>query len=93
MCPCRRWRWTAAWIAAYLILNLGYSLGLKRVVILDVFAIASFFVIRLLAGAAAVEVHPSVWLLLCGGLLALYLGQFVLGVRVLAPAIEQASAA
>lgn len=65
---------TAAWIAAYLILNLGYSLGLKRVVILDVFAIASFFVIRLLAGAAAVEVHPSVWLLLCGGLLALYLG-------------------
>jgi 4-hydroxybenzoate polyprenyltransferase len=65
---------TAAWITLYLVLNIGYSLGLKRVVILDVFAIASFFVIRLLAGAAAVQVHPSVWLLLCGGLLALYLG-------------------
>jgi 4-hydroxybenzoate polyprenyltransferase len=46
----------------------------KEIVVLDVFAIASFFVIRLLTGAAAVGVDPSVWLLLCGGLLALYLG-------------------
>lgn len=67
-------RSAAAWLAAYLVLNVAYSLGLKRVVLLDVFAIASFFVIRLLVGAAAVSVHPSVWLLLCGGLLALYLG-------------------
>lgn len=64
----------ASWIAGYLGLNAMYSLWLKRVVLLDVFAIASFFVLRLLAGAAAVHVHPSVWLLLCGGLLALYLG-------------------
>lgn len=60
--------------AAYLVLNLLYSAGLKRVVILDVFAIAAFFVLRLLAGAAAISVTPSIWLLLCGGLLALYLG-------------------
>ena len=59
---------------AYLALNLVYSSWLKHVVILDVFAISAFFVLRLLAGAAAVEVHPSVWLVLCGGLLALYLG-------------------
>lgn len=65
---------TAAWIGLYLALNLIYSMGLKRVVLLDVFAIASFFVLRLLAGAAAIAVQPSVWLLLCGGLLALYLG-------------------
>ncbi len=65
---------TAAWIAVYLLLNLIYSMGLKRIVLLDVFAIASFFVLRLLTGAAAIAVHPSVWLLLCGGLLALYLG-------------------
>lgn len=64
----------ALWLAAYLVLNIAYSLWLKQVVILDVFAIASFFVIRLLVGAAAVEAPPSVWLLLCGGLLALYLG-------------------
>ena len=47
---------------------------IKHVVILDVFAISAFFVLRLLAGAAAVDVRPSVWLVLCGGLLALYLG-------------------
>ncbi len=58
----------------YLVLNVVYSVHLKHVVILDVFAIAAFFVLRLLAGAAAVQVRPSVWLVLCGGLLALYLG-------------------
>jgi 4-hydroxybenzoate polyprenyltransferase len=64
----------AAWISAYLLLNIVYSFVLKHVVLLDVFAIAAFFVLRLLAGSAAAHVHPSVWLLLCGGLLALYLG-------------------
>lgn len=58
----------------YVGLNVAYSLVLKRVVLLDVFSIAAFFVLRLLAGAAAIDVVPSVWLLLCGGLLALYLG-------------------
>jgi len=58
----------------YVLINILYGLALKRIVIVDVFAIASFFVLRLLAGAAAVHVQPSVWLLLCGGLLALYLG-------------------
>jgi 4-hydroxybenzoate polyprenyltransferase len=43
-------------------------------VIVDVFVIAAFFVMRLVAGALAVNVKPSIWLLLCGGLLALYLG-------------------
>jgi 4-hydroxybenzoate polyprenyltransferase len=61
-------------LLAYLLLNLAYSLRLKHVVLLDVFCIAAFFVIRLLVGAEAVQVPPSVWLLLCGGLLALYLG-------------------
>ena len=59
---------------AYLVINLLYTFWLKHVVIVDVFAIASFFVLRLTGGAAAIAVQPSVWLLLCGGLLALYLG-------------------
>lgn len=63
-----------AWVAGYLGLNLAYTFWLKHVVLLDVFAIAAFFLLRLLAGAAAAEVQPSIWLLLCGGLLALYLG-------------------
>ncbi len=59
---------------AYALLNVAYSFRLKRVVIIDVFVLASFFILRLLAGATAIGVVPSVWLLLCGGLLALYLG-------------------
>ncbi len=64
----------AAVAVSYVLLNVLYSLRLKRVVILDVFVVASFFILRLLAGATAIGVTPSVWLLLCGGLLALYLG-------------------
>jgi 4-hydroxybenzoate polyprenyltransferase len=58
----------------YLTLNLFYSFWIKQVVILDVFAIAAFFLLRLLGGSVAIEVAPSIWLLICGGLLALYLG-------------------
>lgn len=61
-------------LASYAVLNVIYSLFLKRVVLVDVFAIAAFFVLRLLAGVSAIDVHASVWLLLCGGLLSLYLG-------------------
>ena len=59
---------------AYLGLNLLYTFRLKEMVLLDVFAIAAFFILRLLAGATAIGVRPSIWLMLCGGLLALYLG-------------------
>lgn len=61
-------------LAAYLVLNMLYGTWLKHLVIVDVFAIAAFFILRLLTGSAAVSVRPSIWLLLCGGLLALYLG-------------------
>ena len=61
-------------IVGYVALNLLYTFRLKRVVIIDVFCIATFFVLRLLVGTTAIAVEPSVWLLLCGGLLALYLG-------------------
>lgn len=58
----------------YIVVNVVYTLKVKSVVILDVFTVASFFLMRLLAGSVAVDVVPSIWLLLCGGLLALYLG-------------------
>jgi 4-hydroxybenzoate polyprenyltransferase len=54
--------------------GLAYSFGLRRLVIIDVFLIATFYVLRLVAGSAAIDVRPSIWLLTCGGLLALYLG-------------------
>jgi len=60
-------------LSAYVTLNVLYSLGLKRVVILDVMAIAAGFVLRVLAGAAAIEVEVSSWLLLCTTFVALFL--------------------
>src|SRR5688572_18144486 len=61
-------------LAAYVALNVLYSLGLKRVVILDVMAIAAGFVLRVLAGAVAIDVEVSRWLLLCTTFVALFLG-------------------
>jgi 4-hydroxybenzoate polyprenyltransferase len=60
--------------AVYLILNLAYSFGLKRIVILDVMMVATGFLLRSLAGALVIEVAISRWLVLCTGLLALFLG-------------------
>lgn len=56
---------------AYALLMVGYNLQVKRVVILDVFVIAAGFVIRAAAGALAVGVTISPWLLICTMLLAL----------------------
>ena len=47
--------------------------ALKHLVLIDVFAIAGLFVIRAAAGAQAVDVRISPWLLICTGLLALFL--------------------
>jgi len=61
-------------VAATYVLLLGlYSASLKHVVILDVLTIASGFVLRAIAGAVAVEVQFSHWLLLSTLLLALFL--------------------
>ena len=61
-------------LLAYVVINLGYSLGLKHVVLLDVFLIAGGFMLRLLAGTLGVGIAPSQWLLLCGLMLSLFLG-------------------
>lgn len=61
-------------VALFLALQAAYSLALKHVVLLDVLVIAGLFVIRAAAGAAAVDVRISDWLLLCTALLALFLG-------------------
>jgi len=62
-----------ATVAAYLALQLGYSLVLKHAVILDVLCIAASFVLRADAGAVAIDVTFSSWLMICAGLLALFL--------------------
>ncbi len=52
-------------VALYFTLNLLYSLGLKRVVILDVLIISLGFVLRVFGGGSAAGVEVSAWLLLC----------------------------
>lgn len=59
---------------AYATLMTIYNLGLKDIVIVDVLAIAAGFVLRAVAGAVAVAVSISPWLLLCSMLLALLVG-------------------
>lgn len=66
------WTFGAA-LAVYLALQIGYSLVLKHLVILDLLAIAIGFVIRAVAGALVIEVPVSPWLYICTFLLALFL--------------------
>jgi 4-hydroxybenzoate polyprenyltransferase len=60
-------------IGGYLALTFLYSFGLKKVQLLDVVILAIGFTLRAVAGAVALKVVISPWLLLCTGLLALYL--------------------
>ena len=64
----------AGLVALYGVITTAYSLGLKRLVIIDVMTIASLFIIRVVAGAVAVGAHASEFLLICTGMLALFLG-------------------
>ena len=52
-------------IVAYVILNILYTLVLKKIVILDVTAISFGFVLRVIAGAEAIQVYISSWVLVC----------------------------
>jgi 4-hydroxybenzoate polyprenyltransferase len=58
---------------AYVVLLVAYSVWLKHVVIVDVLVVASGFVLRAVAGALAIDVAISGWLLICTILLALFL--------------------
>jgi 4-hydroxybenzoate polyprenyltransferase len=60
-------------LSTFLVLQLAYTLGLKHLVLLDVLVISALFVLRSAAGAEAVDVRISPWLLLCTALLALFL--------------------
>jgi 4-hydroxybenzoate polyprenyltransferase len=61
------------WPVLYAALNVAYSLHLKHRVILDCLCIAFGFVIRVHAGAVAIAVPTSSWILLCTFFFALFL--------------------
>lgn len=66
--------WLGITILSYALLQVAYNLRLKRTPIMDVIAIASGFVLRAAAGAAATNIYLSPWFLLCTAMLALFLG-------------------
>jgi len=60
-------------IAAYAILNLAYTFVLKHEPVIDIFTIAIGFVLRVIAGAAALNLNASAWMCVTTLCLALYL--------------------
>lgn len=58
---------------SYFILQTSYTLLLKKLVLIDILAIAGGFILRVYAGALAINVHMNVWFLLCVISLALFL--------------------
>ena len=64
----------AGLVLAYGVGTTLYSYVLKTEVILDVMTIAGLFVLRVLAGALAVDADASAYLLLCTGMVAMFLG-------------------
>ena len=66
-------RYVAA-VALYFLVNLAYTLKLKEVVLLDVFLVAAGFMLRVLAGAYAIDVQVSSWIVLCTMFISLFLG-------------------
>ncbi len=61
------------YLGLYLLLNLLYSKFLKKLVVIDVFVLSLFYVLRIYYGGALVEMHISHWLYLTVQCLALYL--------------------
>jgi decaprenyl-phosphate phosphoribosyltransferase len=64
---------TTAVVAFYICLNLAYSLKLKHVPVVDIFVLAAGFVLRVYAGAVALDVPLSSWMMVTTLSLALYL--------------------
>lgn len=61
-------------LAAYFLLNIGYSLGLKNVPILDICLLVSGFLLRVFYGAAITSIAISNWMYLTVMMLSFYLG-------------------
>jgi len=64
----------AATALGYLTVQIAYSILLKEVVIMDIFSIAAGFFLRVIAGAMAIDVPISSWLLICTIFMSLFLG-------------------
>jgi 4-hydroxybenzoate polyprenyltransferase len=61
-------------VVGYGLMNVAYTFWLKHVAVLDVFVIATGFVLRILIGTVGIGIPASGWVILCGLSLALFLG-------------------
>lgn len=61
-------------LAAYLLLNIGYSFGLKNLPIVDIIILVSGYLLRLLFGAAVTDITISKWLYLTAIGASFYMG-------------------
>jgi decaprenyl-phosphate phosphoribosyltransferase len=59
--------------ALYFAVNLAYCFLLKNLSLIDVLTITLSFVLRVVAGATLIQSEVSVWILMCTGLIALFL--------------------
>ena len=62
-----------SWVFAYLVIAIAYSTHFKQVAVVEMFLVAIGFILRALAGAAAVNVEASSWFLIVIGFGALFL--------------------
>lgn len=74
------WAWALSYklfamVLTFLALHIAYDIVLKHISIVDVFAIALAFILRLLAGVSLSDITSPIssWILLCTFLLALFL--------------------
>ena len=65
---------SAGLLLLYALLNIGYSLRLKNIPIVDITILASGYIIRVLFGAMIIDINISVWLYLVITTGAYYLG-------------------
>lgn len=66
--------WAFVFLALYMVINLGYSIRWKHILVIDVFLISSGFMLRILIGTVGLGIQPTSWILLCGFMLTLFLG-------------------
>ncbi len=60
-------------LLTYFSINLAYSYYLKHIAVIDIFCVASGFVLRILAGGIATNINVSMWIIIMTFLLALFL--------------------
>jgi 4-hydroxybenzoate polyprenyltransferase len=60
-------------LVTYLTIQLLYNYRLKDIVILDIFSVSAGFFLRVIAGAVAIQVIVSHWLIICSILLSMFL--------------------